>query len=112
MHAANAHFQERGHLAPELAPILPVLAAWLKPFRKPAGKVLESVRDEFALAAPFKTAVDAIKGGAGKPLLNNCEKRLDRSASLMGYHPPRKLRIGSPAWFRCRVDFGIRVKDF
>jgi len=52
-----------------LAPILPVLAAWLKPFRKPAGKVLESVRDEFALAALFKQAVDAIKGEDGNPLL-------------------------------------------
>ncbi len=52
-----------------LAPILPVLAAWLKPFAKKSGRVLQGVNDEFALATQFKKAVDAITGPDGKPLL-------------------------------------------
>ena len=52
-----------------LIPILPVLKAWLKPFQKPAGKVLVKVHDEFALATQFKAAVDAIKDESGTPLL-------------------------------------------
>lgn len=52
-----------------LAPILPVLAQWLKPFRRDTGKVLVGVLDEFALATQFKKAVDAITDEKGKPLL-------------------------------------------
>ncbi len=43
-----------------LAPILPILAEWLFPFRKKTGRVLVGVRDEFAMAKQFKKAVDAI----------------------------------------------------
>lgn len=52
-----------------LAPILPALAAWLKPFKQESGKVLVRVGDEFALATLFKEAVDAITGEDGKPLV-------------------------------------------
>lgn len=49
-----------------LAPILPVLAEWLAPLRKEAGRVLVGVQDEFALATQFKKAVDAIKNDKGE----------------------------------------------
>jgi len=52
-----------------LAPMLPVLAQWLKPFERDSGKVLIGVQDEFALATQFKKAVDAITDENGKPLL-------------------------------------------
>ncbi|MEI6703433.1 MAG: site-specific integrase [Deltaproteobacteria bacterium] len=53
-----------------LAPILPVLAAWLRPYRKTNGKVLVRIGDEFALTTVFKAAVDAITGADGKPLIS------------------------------------------
>lgn len=52
-----------------LAPILPVLAEWLAPFRKETGRVLVGVLDEFAIATQFKKAVDAITDAKGKPLI-------------------------------------------
>lgn len=52
-----------------LAPILPVLAEWLVPFRKESGRVLVGVLDEFAIATQFKKAVDAIVDDAGTPLV-------------------------------------------
>jgi len=52
-----------------LAPILPVLAEWLAPFRKESGRVLVGVHDEFAIATQFKKAVDAITDEHGKPLI-------------------------------------------
>ena len=52
-----------------LVPILPVLKAWLKPYRQDSGKVLVRICDEFALATYFKEAVDAIVGEDGKPLV-------------------------------------------
>lgn len=52
-----------------LAPILPVLAAWLAPVRKESGKVLSGVLDEFAMATQFKRAVDAITDEKGQPLV-------------------------------------------
>jgi len=52
-----------------LAPILPVLEAWLRPYRQPEGKVLVRIGDEFALTNVFKKAVDAITGKDGQPLV-------------------------------------------
>ena len=52
-----------------LAPILPVLRAWLSPMRKESGKVLAEVNDEFALATQFKKAVDAMTDQDGEPLV-------------------------------------------
>lgn len=52
-----------------LAPILPVLAEWLAPFRKDSGRVLVGVHDEFAIATQFKKAVDAITDAKGNPLV-------------------------------------------
>lgn len=52
-----------------LAPILPVLAEWLAPFRKEAGRVLVGVPDEFALAKQFRKAVGEIKNEKGQSLL-------------------------------------------
>lgn len=52
-----------------LAPLLPCLRAWLEPFKKHSGPVLEGVQDEFALATQFKKAVDAITDAEGKPLV-------------------------------------------
>lgn len=52
-----------------LAPILPVLAEWLAPFRKESGRVLVGVLDEFAIATQFKKAVDAIVDDGGTPLV-------------------------------------------
>lgn len=52
-----------------LAPILPVLAEWLAPFRKDNGRVLVGVLDEFAIATQFKKAVDAISDEKGNSLV-------------------------------------------
>ena len=52
-----------------LAPFLPCLRAWLEPFRKHSGPVLEGIRDEFDLAKQYKKAVDAIVDAEGRPLL-------------------------------------------
>ena len=52
-----------------LAPILPVLAEWLAPFRKETGRVLVGVLDEFAIATQFKKAVDAITDKKDRPLV-------------------------------------------
>jgi integrase len=52
-----------------LAPILPVLAEWLAPFRRESGKVLVGVLDEFAIATQFKKAVDAIIDEKKQPLI-------------------------------------------
>lgn len=52
-----------------LAPLLPVLANWLRPYRLAKGRVLVGVQDEFALATQFKKAVDAITDEEGKSLL-------------------------------------------
>ena len=52
-----------------LAPILPVLAEWLAPFRRDSGRVLVGVLDEFAIATQFKKAVDAITDAKGQPLI-------------------------------------------
>jgi integrase len=52
-----------------LAPLLPCLGAWLLPFRKNSGPVLDGIRDEFDLARQFKKAVDAIVDAEGKPLV-------------------------------------------
>jgi integrase len=62
-----------------LAPILPALAAWLKPFRKDSGKVLVRVGDEFALTTLFKKGVDAITGKDGKPLVEIVQNGLRHS---------------------------------
>ena len=62
-----------------LAPILPALAAWLKPFKQDSGKVLVRVGDEFALATLFKQAVDAITGKDGKPLVEIVQNGLRHS---------------------------------
>jgi len=51
------------------APITPALAAWIKPFRRDAGKVLVRVQDEFSLATVFKKAVDAIQDADGNPMI-------------------------------------------
>ena len=52
-----------------LVPILPPLTAWLEPFRKKAGPVLEGIRDDSMFANQFKKAVDAMVSSEGKPLL-------------------------------------------
>jgi integrase len=52
-----------------LAPLLPCLRAWLEPFRKNKGPVLEGIRDEFDLAKRFRKAADAMVDSAGKPLI-------------------------------------------
>lgn len=62
-----------------LAPMLPALAAWLKPFKQDSGKVLVRVGDEFALATLFKQAVDAITGKDGKPLVEIIQNGLRHS---------------------------------
>jgi integrase len=52
-----------------LAPLLPCLRAWLEPFRKNKGPVLEGIRDEFDLAKRFRQAVDAMVDSQGNPLI-------------------------------------------
>jgi Integrase len=52
-----------------LVPLLPPLRAWLEPFRKKAGPVIEGIRDEFDLAKQFRKAADAIVDAEGKPLV-------------------------------------------
>jgi integrase len=52
-----------------LAPLLPCLRAWLEPFRKKSGPVLEGIHDEFDLARQFRKAVAAIVDSEGKPLI-------------------------------------------
>ena len=37
-----------------LAPLLPSLRAWLEPFRRKSGPVLQGIRDEFDLAKRFR----------------------------------------------------------
>lgn len=62
-----------------LAPIVPALQAWLKPFKQPSGKVLVGIRDEFALTRAFKTALNEIKDKDGKPLVQNLHNGLRHS---------------------------------
>ena len=52
-----------------LAPLLPCLRAWLEPFRKSKGPVLEGIHDEFDLAKQFRKAAAAIVDSQGKPLI-------------------------------------------
>lgn len=62
-----------------LAPILPVLRAWLKPFEKDKGKVLVDILDEFALARALNTAFQEMRDKEGKPLIKNLHNGLRHS---------------------------------
>lgn len=62
-----------------LAPILPVLRAWLKPFEKNKGKVLVDILDEFALARALNTAFQEMRDKEGKPLIKNLHNGLRHS---------------------------------
>lgn len=62
-----------------LAPILPVLRAWLKPFEKNSGKVLVDIHDEFALARAFNKALREMLGKGGKLLIKNPHNGLRHS---------------------------------
>ena len=52
-----------------LAPLLPPLRAWLEPFRRKSGPVLQGIRDDFDLAKRFRMAADAMVDSQGKPLV-------------------------------------------
>ena len=62
-----------------LAPILPVLRAWLKPFEKDNGKVLVDILDEFALARALNTAFKEMRDKKGKLLIKNLHNGLRHS---------------------------------
>lgn len=62
-----------------LAPILPVLRAWLKPFEKDKGKVLVDILDEFALARALNTAFQEMRDKEGKLLIKNLHNGLRHS---------------------------------
>ena len=62
-----------------LAPILPVLRAWLKPFERDNGKVLVDILDEFALAKALNTAFQEMRDKEGKLLIKNLHNGLRHS---------------------------------
>jgi len=59
-----------------LIPILPALRAWLQPFAKKDGFVLQGLQDEFHLSRTFRKSALAVKGASGqisvKPVPNGC----------------------------------------
>jgi integrase len=52
-----------------LVPILPALAAWLKPFKQDSGMVLPDIKNENVLALHYRDGMDAIQDKEGKPMV-------------------------------------------